>query len=43
MAWDGMVLLMVKKLSSSDYWFVVNLVDNTGTTQVYKGHFSLVR
>lgn len=30
-------------LNSSDYWFVVNLTDNTGMTQIYKGHFSLVR
>ncbi len=30
-------------LSSSDYWFVVNLTDDAGVTRVYKGHFSLVR
>lgn len=32
-----------QNLINTDYWFVVNLVDNTGTTRVFKGHFSLLR
>lgn len=30
-------------MPSSDYWFVANLVNVDGTSQVLKGHFSLVR
>ncbi len=41
LGWNG--TFNGEKMNSSDYWFVINLVNNTGVTQVYKGHFSLVR
>ena len=41
LGWNG--TFNGENLSSSDYWFVVNLIDNVGTTKIYKGHFSLVR
>ena len=39
--WDG--LLNGKHLSSSDYWFNVQLIDLNGNIRVRKGHFSLIR
>ncbi|MEW4922550.1 T9SS type B sorting domain-containing protein [Algibacter sp. 2305UL17-15] len=30
-------------LRTNDYWFVINLVDASGDTQIYRGHFSLIR
>ena len=41
LGWNG--TFNGERISSSDYWFVINLVDNVGVTQIYKGHFSLVR
>jgi gliding motility-associated-like protein len=32
-----------KNLGVSDFWFVVNLIDNEGNSQTHRGHFSLVR
>jgi gliding motility-associated-like protein len=32
-----------QNLINTDYWFVVNLVDMTGATRVFRGHFSLLR
>ncbi|WP_406683151.1 T9SS type B sorting domain-containing protein [Seonamhaeicola sp. MEBiC1930] len=32
-----------ESLSGDDYWFVANLIDNSGNSKIYKGHFSLVR
>lgn len=32
-----------QELASSDYWFVANLIDTSGNSKIYKGHFSLVR
>ena len=31
------------KLRTSDYWFVIELVDTNGIMTTYRGHFSLVR
>ncbi len=39
--WDG--TFNGSALSSSDYWFAVNLVKEDGTSQVFRGHFSLKR
>ncbi|GAA4963794.1 T9SS type B sorting domain-containing protein [Algibacter aquimarinus] len=30
-------------VAADDYWYVVSLVDDTESTRVYKGHFSLIR
>src|SRR5690606_37729644 len=32
-----------QKLSASDYWFTVDLLDTSGNNKTYRGHFSLVR
>jgi len=32
-----------ERLSSSDYWFVIELFNVNGTMTTYRGHFSLVR
>jgi gliding motility-associated-like protein len=39
--WDG--TFNGRNLINTDYWFVVHLVDNTGVTRIFKGHFSLLR
>lgn len=39
--WTG--IFNGRKLPSSDYWFVANLVKVDGTSQILRGHFSLVR
>lgn len=39
--WNG--LFNGYMLPNSDYWFVAQLVDQTGTTRVLRGHFSLIR
>ena len=39
--WNG--LFNGYMLSSSDYWFVAQLVDQTGVTRTLRGHFSLIR
>lgn len=39
--WDG--TFNGTNLSTSDYWFVANLVKVTGETITHRGHFSLVR
>lgn len=39
--WDG-TLGNIKALSS-DYWYIVNLTDVSGTSRQYRGHFSLLR
>ncbi|WP_248723859.1 T9SS type B sorting domain-containing protein [Seonamhaeicola sp. ML3] len=39
--WDG--TFNGQTLAASDYWFVVNLVDASGNSRTFKGHFSLVR
>jgi len=39
--WNG--LFNGYMLSSSDYWFVAKLVDQTGVTRILRGHFSLIR
>lgn len=32
-----------QQLTTDDYWFVCNLVDDTGKTRILRGHFSLIR
>jgi gliding motility-associated-like protein len=39
--WDG--TFNGTAISSSDYWFAVNLVKDDGTAKVIRGHFSLIR
>ena len=39
--WDG--LFNGFMLSNSDYWFVAELIDQTGVTRTLRGHFSLIR
>ncbi len=39
--WDGFYKSV--SLPSSDYWFTVELIDNSGSRKVRKGHFSLIR
>ncbi|PWH81480.1 hypothetical protein DIS18_14455 [Algibacter marinivivus] len=39
--WDG--TFNGQQLPDSDYWFVAELVKNSGNTLTYRGHFSLVR
>ena len=39
--WNG--LFNGYMLSSSDYWFVAQLIDQTGVTRTLRGHFSLIR
>ena len=39
--WDG--TYNGEHLSSSDYWYMIELIDYKGTTKVKKGHFSLIR
>jgi len=39
--WDGM--FNGQLLPDSDYWFVAELVEITGNTKNYRGHFSLIR
>ena len=39
--WDG--TFNGRDLISTDYWFVVNLIDNTGSVRRFNGHFSLIR
>ncbi len=39
--WNG--LFNGYMLSNSDYWFVAQLVDQTGVTRTLRGHFSLIR
>ena len=40
--WDGTYGRNIEALSS-DYWYVVNLVDLNGIVREYRGHFSLIR
>ncbi|WP_111306956.1 T9SS type B sorting domain-containing protein [Confluentibacter sediminis] len=39
--WDG--TCNGQRLTSSDYWFMVDLLDAEGNKKTYRGHFSLVR
>jgi len=39
--WDG--LYNGREMPSTDYWFLVELVDDNGLVKIMKGHFSLVR
>ncbi len=39
--WDG--IYNGKVLPSSDYWFTLNLTDNSGNSTLYRGNFSLIR
>ena len=39
--WNG--LFNGYMLSNSDYWFVAELIDQTGVTRTLRGHFSLIR
>ena len=39
--WDG--TFNGQLLISSDYWFVAQLIETTGSTRIYRGHFSLIR
>jgi gliding motility-associated-like protein len=39
--WDG--TFNGQPLGVSDYWFVAELIENTGNIKIYRGHFSLVR
>lgn len=32
-----------QRLSTDDFWYVINLVDTTGAVEVFRGHFSLIR
>ena len=38
--WDGS--FNGNKLPTSDYWFVAQLIDQTGAERIYRGHFSLI-
>ncbi|ULC60670.1 T9SS type B sorting domain-containing protein [Flaviramulus sp. BrNp1-15] len=40
-AWDG--TLNGQQLPDSDYWFVAELIETTGSIITYRGHFSLIR
>jgi gliding motility-associated-like protein len=39
--WDG--TFNGQPLAVSDYWFVAELIETSGKTRIYRGHFSLVR
>ncbi len=39
--WDG--LRKGRELMATDYWFVAQLIENSGTTKIVRGHFSLIR
>ncbi|GAA3613228.1 T9SS type B sorting domain-containing protein [Flavivirga amylovorans] len=38
--WDG--TFNGSQLPTSDYWFIAQLIDQTGAERVYRGHFSLI-
>ena len=38
--WDGR--FNGSQLPTSDYWFVAQLIDQTGVKRIYRGHFSLI-
>ncbi|MDO5981810.1 T9SS type B sorting domain-containing protein [Flavivirga spongiicola] len=38
--WDG--TFNGSQLPTSDYWFVAQLIDQTGVKRIYRGHFSLI-
>lgn len=40
-SWDG--TFNGQQLATSDYWFVVELIESSGNVRTYRGHFSLVR
>lgn len=40
-SWDG--TFNGQQLATSDYWFVVELIENSGNIRTYRGHFSLIR
>ncbi|MEP3836805.1 MAG: T9SS type B sorting domain-containing protein [Algibacter sp.] len=40
-SWDG--TFNGQPLGVSDYWFIAELIDLTGSVKTYRGHFSLVR
>ena len=39
--WDG--TFNGQPLAVSDYWFLAELIETSGKTRIYRGHFSLVR
>ena len=39
--WNG--LFNGQTLTTSDYWFVAQLIDQNGATRILRGHFSLIR